>query len=505
MSFLLGSYVLAARADDDSFRTWYSRDGQTLEAKLMEDGSSFVLLENKAGKTLRIGKQFLSDPDIQYLKEQSKAKSITLIRGPDTLITASFEDFLKEQGYSITVLSSAELKTDFLDQTKLLILVSSFQPPADESLAAFLLALKKTRVPVIALADSARIVLRQLELSIGQNNMASSETRIIPSIPGHPVFQGPQQISTSNGEMALYNKVQNGFSILLAAVPAYMRPIAQTFDRANSYPVVLEDNRFLFWGFPGSPDVMSAEGRALFLNLVDYLVRGQKQDVAAVPAQPPPPGIKAPVVAPQPGPVASPSSYPSAPVVYETGQTPPGPVKDFKSCRLFFTSKESRASSAFFGFEASMGLRSDQIRVSKDASTWYNYHQEDGVVYYTPRIKITARNKPIPPQSLLTVEYYSRPSSAGGSARNLEAVQHIPIPGIERGKDLMVDAGELGTYRFTYKSTDYKQVSGKELYGFIVSLFGSDGALLFQQASQQSLVDLATAQPKPAMNQASQR
>jgi hypothetical protein len=503
--FFLGILCSPCLSSDDAvFRTWCSRDGKTLEAKLIEDNGSFVVLENKAGKSLRIERCFLSDPDIQFLREQSADRIVTLISGPDKLITASFESLLKDNGYEVTVLPSEAMKANLVDQTRLLILTHSFMPPIDDSFTGFLLALKKSKLPVIALSDSARTVLRQLELSVGQNLMMVSEVRAIPSNPLHTAFQKPRPVQTVSNEVVLYDKIQSGYAVSVPSIPAYLKPLVQTAGRPNFYPILLEDNRFLFWGFSGSPEVMSEQGRALFLNLVNYLIRGRNQEpelpeASAVPAAQPPPAPVPPVTA---CPAGMPS-YPTAPVIYEAGKTPPGPAKDFKSCRLYYTSKENRAASAFYGFDAAMGIRSDRLNISKDNSIYCNYQQEDGVVYYTPRIKISAKNKSIPPNALLTIEYYSRPIT--GTGRNLEAVQHVTIPEIERGKDLMVDAGELGTYRYSCKTTSYKHQSGKEMYGIILTLFDSNGTLLFQQASQQSLIEAASLQPRPALKQVSQR
>lgn len=450
-------------------------------------------------------------------KGEIEPNAVTLVSGPDRLITASYGNLLRNGGYIITTVPYTELRATVAEDTRLIILACAYMPPDSDAFIEFLLTVKNSDVPIIAVGDSARTVLRQLELSMVQHATMVPESRVIPVTPLHSTLKEPRLIPISSNGFELYSKMQAGTAVMMQNMPSYLRPIVQSASRPSAYPVILEDNRFLFWGYSGSPDIMTAQGRDLFLNLVDYLVQRKKEESSPHLQPRTEPGINVvptvnsastrsstEVIAQQGSmTIHSTGSYPSKPVIYESKPPAADPSRDFKSCRLYFTSQKSRAGSAFYGFDAWLGVRSDQFRVTKDGSPCLRYQQEDGVLYHTPRFKISARNKAIPPLSLLTVEYYSR--NAANTDVKLEAIQHIPIPGIARGKAIMVDAGDIGTYSSSLKYDGYKRKTGKEMYGIIVTLFDPGGTLLFQQTTQQPLSGMASPKPKSAMMQQSQR
>jgi len=115
---------------------------------------------------------------------------------------------------------------------------------------------------------------------------------------------------------------------------------------------------------------------------------------------------------------------------------------------------------------------------------------------YIPRIRITAKNNPLPKSCLLVIEYYSKLSSSQSKSRK-ECVEHISLPDIGKGESVTVDANgiklRMMSDRFKRRS-DGKTVvvrGEQELCGVIVSLF-QDDKLLIQMCSQQLLAKECT-------------
>lgn len=107
-----------------------------------------------------------------------------------------------------------------------------------------------------------------------------------------------------------------------------------------------------------------------------------------------------------------------------------------------------------------------------------------------PRISITAKNNALTNTCTLVVEYFSREAS-GKSRSRKECVEHIPLPGIDKGETMTVDAKGVEFYKWEHKSSSsygstYKQGGGLELYGVIVNLF-QDDKVLIQLCMPQSL------------------
>ena len=76
----------------------------------------------------------------------------------------------------------------------------------------------------------------------------------------------------------------------------------------------------------------------------------------------------------------------------------------------------------------------------------------------------------------------------------MERVEHIKTPQLVRGQSLTVDGQGITLYKYDYRSSyGYRERSGREYYGLIISLFDPDGKLLMQQCTPSSLVKLCDA------------
>lgn len=126
---------------------------------------------------------------------------------------------------------------------------------------------------------------------------------------------------------------------------------------------------------------------------------------------------------------------------------------------------------------------------SSDGSGWAS-KSESGYTKHIPRIKITAKNKPIPESSLLVIEYFSS-QVLNKSKISKECVEHISLPYIGVQKSVIVDADGVEFYKHEYKSSgswgySSQHGGGLELYGLIVSLF-IDSNLIVQACSSTTL------------------
>lgn len=126
---------------------------------------------------------------------------------------------------------------------------------------------------------------------------------------------------------------------------------------------------------------------------------------------------------------------------------------------------------------------------SSDSGGWSS-KSESGFTKHIPRIKITAKNKPIPESSLLVIEYFSCQVLNKSKSRK-ECVEHISLPDIDAQKSVTVDANGVEFYKYERKSSgswgySSQHGEGLELYGLIVSLF-IDSNLIVQACSSSTL------------------
>jgi hypothetical protein len=223
-------------------------------------------------------------------------------------------------------------------------------------------------------------------------------------------------------------------------------------SRPNYLGLALEDERYALWGFAGSAQIMTDEGRKIFSALLRRLLavapggepkknpsrprrnrprsskrttsatRGsERRGETAAGAQ----DVVRPVTRMQflPGAVINPASK-IVTKIHAPGQEPTYPSKTMSKFQLYPTSKDARAVAMYFNFEAALHTVSEDVVVSKAGGSYYQYKQESGNVRYSPLVKVLARNRDIPDQSVLVIEYFSR--DVGGSDRTRAAVQHLP-------------------------------------------------------------------------------
>jgi len=64
---LVSAFLLCAADTGESYRTWKSTKGTTVEARLVQDAAATVILQKRTGQKVRIRRQSLSPEDRQYL------------------------------------------------------------------------------------------------------------------------------------------------------------------------------------------------------------------------------------------------------------------------------------------------------------------------------------------------------------------------------------------------------------------------------------------------------
>ncbi|MBD3227487.1 MAG: hypothetical protein GF329_04790 [Candidatus Lokiarchaeota archaeon] len=92
--------------------------------------------------------------------------------------------------------------------------------------------------------------------------------------PTHPVFNNPSGIPKSN-PLKLYDTANS----MLAVYVNNSKPIPDNITRlclqtgyTTHYPVIMQLDQYLLWGFQAEPSYMTEEGKKLFVNCIYYLI-----------------------------------------------------------------------------------------------------------------------------------------------------------------------------------------------------------------------------------------
>ena len=186
------------------------------------------------------------------------------------------------------------------------------------------------------------------------------------------------------------------------------------------------------------------------------------------------------------------SGRPSLAEFYPEGKEPP-PLKqkNAKPARLF--KSPCMKGVTLMDYTIQMTIDADEDLRGKSSGSsgdgGWSSTSSSGSVKYIPRIGIAAKNNPLK-SGLLVIEYFSCETSDKSKSRR-ECVEHIPLPNIEKGKSLTVDASGVKFFKWEHKSKsahgyNYKQGGGLELYGVIFSFY-KDDKLLIQMCTHQLL------------------
>ena len=506
--------VLAA-LDGEVARTWRSRSGRTLSAVLVNDLGESIQLKTLDGKVGTISLASLSDEDRAYVESKRETPAPAAPELPEVLVLFNSEthvaeavaELLSEHGFK-TRIKSVMLLHDAPRMGSVGVVVVTHDAAEwclTEPAARMIRQSRQRKMPILGMGLAGSRLFSRLELNLGKSPVAFTGDSLILPLADEPLYKEPHAVAgDENNAVRLYDKLTPVYGVFFDAPPAYIKRLGMVIDsRVNYLGLAAEDDRYLMWGFSGSPQIMSEDGRKLFVNMVHFLAKSApspEPEPAVREAAPPPAAAQAveeeveepePEEEPLEGQMAQrPSNAPGI-QIYPPGKEPTYPARSINKYQLYLTSKDSRAASMNFDFEVSVRTLDKDVQVAKEASAWYNYRSTSGSVVYQPLIKVLARNKEIPANTLLAIEFFSRPM--GSSERERAAVQHVTLPRIEKGSWVTVETPGIALYKSeTRSSYSHASASGSELFGLVVGLFDGEQNLLFQESTHQSLKDLAS-------------
>jgi len=132
---------------------------------------------------------------------------------------------------------------------------------------------------IIGLGEGGYEFLGKLGLSIGfPHGWHGIKTNIHIVDPKHPIFHDPNEIPIQP-EFRILNLYEetNHVGIHLPEIPIDVTVLGREIDDISHYPLVLEEDKYILWGFTGAPDTMTERGRQLFINVVRFRVADDQE------------------------------------------------------------------------------------------------------------------------------------------------------------------------------------------------------------------------------------
>ncbi len=184
----------------------------------------------------------------------------------------SFGSLLEMYGISVNSVSVKNLEQVTLTDYDLIIVGddASWSEPFKDGL--FVAAVEDSGKPVLGLGDGGYDFFGELELRIGNpygGHGGKNSIRVID--PEYSLFSTPYPIEIPDDRiLQLYTETRHVGIYLWPDVPETVFVIASEPDDPGYYPLVMEHNRYMLWGFTESPEKMTPTGKKVFINTVIY-------------------------------------------------------------------------------------------------------------------------------------------------------------------------------------------------------------------------------------------
>ena len=184
-------------------------------------------------------------------------------------VAESFQSLIETYGCSTTLIKMADVPATPLDSYDLIIVADDTQSISDWDDANSVAAIEDSNKPVIGLGEGGYTFFGELGLSIGYpNGMHGSRDSIEVIDPNCSLFSMPYSIEIPEDRiLQLYTETDH-VTINLWPIPESVTVLASEVNSYTHYPLVMEHNRYLLWGFTESPQKMTEVGKTLFINVV---------------------------------------------------------------------------------------------------------------------------------------------------------------------------------------------------------------------------------------------
>jgi parallel beta-helix repeat protein len=194
---------------------------------------------------------------------------VAYIYSSDVEAAQSFQSLLVSYGCSTTLVVLDEITATALDSYDLIIVGNDTANLSQWDDVESVTAIESVGKPIVGLGEGGYSFFGKLGLSIGSPNGMHDKSNSIDVIdPNHLLFTTPYVIDVPE-DLALQLYTESDY------VTLYLRPVPETvtalgWEAGNPfyYPLAMEHDRYLFWGFSASPERMTEIGKRLFINLV---------------------------------------------------------------------------------------------------------------------------------------------------------------------------------------------------------------------------------------------
>ncbi len=194
---------------------------------------------------------------------------VAYIYSSDAEAAGSFQALLVGYGCPTTLIGLDDVATAALDTYDLILVASDTGYSSTWRDAQTVAPVDRSGKPILGLGEGGYDFFGVLGLAVGRPNGMHGDGDSIKLIdPNHVLFGAPYPIDIpEDGVIQLYTATDHVI-LYLWPVPEAVTVLAGLAGNPGYYPLALQHDRYVFWGFTESPHKMTAIGKTLFINLV---------------------------------------------------------------------------------------------------------------------------------------------------------------------------------------------------------------------------------------------
>jgi len=205
----------------------------------------------------------VGNPEIVFIYEIDKSNAL------------DYALFLDREGYRTDIIPFSKVTATDFSVYRLIIVGADTGTEYSWGTPKEVEALKSSEKQVIGLGPGGASLFQELQLSISyENSMFFSDNYIYVIDASHIIFNEPHSVSIPYDRIIkVYNSTgirADSIGIYEANIVSYASRYGRSVVYQNYYPIVQED-RYLLWGYSSSPTYITSVGKDLFLNVVSYL------------------------------------------------------------------------------------------------------------------------------------------------------------------------------------------------------------------------------------------
>jgi len=194
---------------------------------------------------------------------------VAYIRNSNSQAAQSYQSLLASYGCTTDLINLDTVGAMSLDSYDLVIVGTDTGFTSKWGDDQAVAAVESSGKPVLGLGEGGYAFFGNLGLSIGYPNGGHGNRNSIYVIdPNNLLFSTPYGIDMPEDQvLQLYTEAAH-VGLYLWPVPETVTALGGEVDNPGYYPLVLEQNQYMFWGFDASPEKMTEVGRTLFVNVV---------------------------------------------------------------------------------------------------------------------------------------------------------------------------------------------------------------------------------------------